>query len=459
MHPTARHTVRSVIFLALTWLALQSISLAQTPQYFPQFADGGGYVTTWYFTGFGEGSTSVTIEFFSQNGAPMSLVTDRGTSTAFDWTLGKTETTALHTLGGGGSARTGWAKVTSSRAVGAVEVFQYYRETGELISQVGVLPTDGVSNATLLVSSNTDRGTALALANPDSSPVNYSLRLLDNRGALLATSSLALGPGNHIAAYVYQIPGLERSANFEGSLEISSSSPFALVSLIFEGQNISSVPVLPGRYGTVDRAGLFKDLNLQAQQVKSKEVQFMAPAEQDLATYTSFLAQANTGLIRLLPRETYDGKLITRGGGAYYSFKRLTHEYGSGSDLLLQQGKLSVGFAGADFGFLTSLGDVAIESLTLDSPGVQYLASFVTPLKESDARQQQQLASAGFSIGSYFYQNRMTGQTQTTYALRSICYGGSDLLVVFRIIRTDTDGSIIVLWKQLKEFPTPVLQQ
>ena len=62
--------------------------------------------------------------------------------------------------------------------------------------------------------------------------------------------------------------------------------------------------------------------------------------------------------IRLLPREKYDRVIAINGGGAYYSFAQKTHEYGQGSDIELQQGNLSVGFAGADYGFLIDLGDV-----------------------------------------------------------------------------------------------------
>ena len=69
-----------------------------------------------------------------------------------------------------------------------------------------------------------------------------------------------------------------------------------------------------------------------------------------------------------LPRQKFDSdvykenqKSITlRGGGAFYSFSRLTHEYGGGSDLALDQGQFWVGFAGTDYGFFTNLGDVPL---------------------------------------------------------------------------------------------------
>jgi hypothetical protein len=101
--------------------------------------------------------------------------------------------------------------------------------------------------------------------------------------------------------------------------------------------------------------------------LSQKEQLFLAPADQDREAFSSFLTQPGTGITRLMPREHFDGVLLTRGGGAYYSFASQEHAYGFGSDLSLERGQLKVGFAGADFGFLTKLGDIPIESVTPDT--------------------------------------------------------------------------------------------
>ena len=99
-------------------------------------------------------------------------------------------------------------------------------------------------------------------------------------------------------------------------------------------------------------------------------------------------------MARLMPREKYDHVLVTRGGGADYSFTRLTNEYGWGTQIGLE-GYLSTGFAGADFGFLTSLGDIPLDGVTLDQPGIRYLADFVAPTKEPQAREQGRISGTG----------------------------------------------------------------
>jgi len=193
-------------------------------------------------------------------------------------------------------------------------------------------------------------------------------------------------------------------------------------------------------------------------QIKAKEAALLSPSKEDRRAHAAFLLQPGTGLVRLLPREKWDGKLSTRGGGAYYSFKRLTHEYGHGSDISLEQDSLSVGFAGANFGFMADIGDVPIETVTADAEAVQWMASFKTPSPEPDARKvQARLANGGFKEGEMSYQHRLPVNVGSTYVLRSVNYETSDVLVAFRVVRKDADGSVVLLWKMLQEFPKPTL--
>jgi hypothetical protein len=214
------------------------------------------------------------------------------------------------------------------------------------------------------------------------------------------------------------------------------------------------------------RDDVIKQIETKRAELSALEKNFLSPSAEDRAAYAEFLQQPHTGLIRLLPRETYDSNVLkenlkglsVRGGGAYYSFARLTHEYGYGSDIELSSGDLSVGFAGADFGMLTKLVDLPFEEITLEHPGMKFLAAYIPPGELPKARlEQRRFGGKGVTIDNQLYQRRMPVEVNTTYLLRSINYDDSDVLVAFRVIRKDTDGSLIIAWKLLKNFPKPEL--
>lgn len=218
----------------------------------------------------------------------------------------------------------------------------------------------------------------------------------------------------------------------------------------------SALPVLAQ---SANRTAVWKEIESLREQIKARENVLLEPAAEDRAAYAEFLRQPDTGLIRLLPREKYDSKLSMRGGGAYYSFSRLTHEYGYGSDISLEQGNLSVGFAGADYGMIAKLGDVRIEDVTLENPIVQYLAQHKPPTTEPEARIEQRRNSEETMKKDAVYKRHLTAIAGNTYVVRSINYGTSDVLVAFKIVRQDDDDSLILAWKMLKKYPTPRLER
>ena len=200
--------------------------------------------------------------------------------------------------------------------------------------------------------------------------------------------------------------------------------------------------VVAGFAQTQSREAILKEIETKRAELEALEKHFLAPSEEDRATYAEFLSQADTGLIRLLPREKFDTAVYTdekktitmRGGGAYYSFARKTHEYGQGSDISLERDHLKSGFVGGNFGILTLVGEVPLESVTLETPVAQAMAMPVADKRRSN-------------------QDRLPLKSNATYLLRSVDSSRSDVLVAFRVIRQETDGSAVILWKLLKSFP------
>lgn len=194
----------------------------------------------------------------------------------------------------------------------------------------------------------------------------------------------------------------------------------------------------------------------------------LAPATADRIAFTTFLKGKDTGLIRLLPREAFESetnharkKSISSGGGAYYSFGNRTHAIGFGSDLGFDHNNLSVGFGGFDYGMMTSIGDTPLDQITLADIRTRQIAAYRPPRTQTAAREEYRRTKSteGMTFDGLPYHSRLPVQENSTHLLRSISYRRSDVLVAFRLVRKETDGSLIIAWKLLKQYPTPGLER
>ena len=211
---------------------------------------------------------------------------------------------------------------------------------------------------------------------------------------------------------------------------------------------------------TQSRDDVIKQIEAKRAELAVLEQKVLAVADSDREEFASFLSQPQTGIIRLLPRETYDGNakraLAIRGGGAYYSFVRKTHEYGFGSDIELEREQLS---AGADFGLLLNLGDVSLEQAANDHAVTRALLDYTPPVKEVEIRAVQRKVWQGIELSGFTFKGRVPAKVSNTYLLRSVSIDRSDILAVFRVVREDTDGSLILVYKVLKTFPKPTMER
>jgi hypothetical protein len=210
------------------------------------------------------------------------------------------------------------------------------------------------------------------------------------------------------------------------------------------------------------REDMLKQIEAKRAELAVLENKLLAPSAEDKAAFVDLLKQENTGLIRLLPREKYDETpnkmtLTVRGGGAYYSFDRLTHAYGYGSDIELQQGYLSVGFAGCDYGIILKAGAISLDEVSVEHPSAFFLAAYKPATTEPQARVEQRRFGSGDTIDGIKYGERVKAEVGAAYVLRSINYDDSDILVALKVVRQDTDGSLIIAWKLLQKFPKPTL--
>lgn len=190
-------------------------------------------------------------------------------------------------------------------------------------------------------------------------------------------------------------------------------------------------------------------------QISVLEKEILQPAARDI----EIAEKQGCSAIRILPREKYDRVLAISGGGAYYSFFNKTHEYGHGNDLELQQGNFSVGFAGADYGFLKDLGEVALGNVDKETTEIAALLKYVPPADEPSIRAEAQKLWKGYEINGISFTSRVPAVAGHSFLLRSIDIDNSDIAVVFSVLRKDADGSLILFWKPIESFPKPTMQR
>ncbi len=218
-----------------------------------------------------------------------------------------------------------------------------------------------------------------------------------------------------------------------------------------------------------------------------------APNPHDLAKYKDFLGLDGTGIFRLFPDAGCVQKGIIRvdgecanhvPGASSYSFRGRTTMY----DIRFDYGDLIAdGFLSLPM--MVSLGDVDLENLTLASDGVKFLTAYKPASIFEGARNQYATIRVGTNVGDFLYANRLKPMVETTYAIRVVAYkpgnepwaafgrkparnpdseagrnllalkydNRQDLIVAFRVIRLDADGSVSILWRRISKKSAPKL--
>lgn len=165
-------------------------------------------------------------------------------------------------------------------------------------------------------------------------------------------------------------------------------------------------------------------------------------------------------VFKLVPRGMFDyehNELSIRGGGAYYSFVKKSHSYNEIPQIELQQGNLSVGFAGADYGFITDLGIISLADISRENKITDFLLNYQPKRVEAEAREEYRKGGKGFEIEKIKYSKEVAATVGHTYLLRAISYDEADALVAFTIHRKNDDGSLAIFWKTLENFEKPQL--
>jgi hypothetical protein len=209
-------------------------------------------------------------------------------------------------------------------------------------------------------------------------------------------------------------------------------------------------------------------------QPNDAEKLLLVPSPEIQQQFAEFLQRPDTGLIRMFPplrrRVISVAELATGrrpGFGMYaslYSFSKEKHGNGLNgyvdprlgwAELRLINGRFITGFTGEALGVLVALGDVPLETVTPESFGVTGLTNITPPADYFEAASLSRRNRAGFDLQRFRYGRSLPVVENMTYALRSTSNKRADVLVSFRVVRVEENGSLTLIWRKLKVYPKP----
>jgi hypothetical protein len=219
-----------------------------------------------------------------------------------------------------------------------------------------------------------------------------------------------------------------------------------------------------------------------------QELLAIAPDQAVAEKYNAFLQSPKTGIIKFVPDAGCDAdtrlvdasetcrKYSMPGGGSSYSFRTGEYRISRLADITFSGDRL-IASGVLTHGMLVSLGSVPLEDVSLSHPALRYLIDFQPAVNFEIAKTNDVLLIAGVRRDGFLYRRALPARENSTYVLRQIAYEGRvlrsamgvtyneldydrrrDIIVALRIVASDKDGAITVLWKELSTHDAPRLK-
>ena len=192
------------------------------------------------------------------------------------------------------------------------------------------------------------------------------------------------------------------------------------------------------------------------------------------------------------------------GGGSSFSFRKEDYTFDLHADITMK-GKLLYSMGTLAQGIMVSLGDVPLGEVSLKSEGISFLDEFIPGRTAEEIDAQTATFNAGVRQGRFLYARGFNIEPDATFALRVVAYRANlqkqieltkeqraaldravrdnpdpifrelrgvpadpvtfsdplfgdlrkDIIVAFRITKVGADGSVTLIWKELKRADSP----
>lgn len=215
---------------------------------FPQFADGGGFATTFSFVEMDTTDSSAGIlEVFQQNGEPREVRIGFQVGSVFDLVFQGTAF-FLRTSGEGQTAVPGWARATAPEDAQGVATIEFRDKRGSLVTLVSVVAEPPGRGFLVPVRRSREVNTGIAVANVSDSAETIDITVtIDGRDTY--HSALVLKERMQVAKFIdeFEFDEGDLPGEFSGTVRIDVrgiQESVGVLGLILEDGVLSSVPAL-----------------------------------------------------------------------------------------------------------------------------------------------------------------------------------------------------------------------
>ena len=212
----------------------------------------------------------------------------------------------------------------------------------------------------------------------------------------------------------------------------------------------------------------------------------------DLSRYSEFLKADKTGIFKLFPDHDCVTNNVVRVDGKCENFVMASSSFSFRTGAYVHPYYHDLGFDNDEIlsdaffsqGIIAALGDIPIEEVGQNTDGLKYLFELKPSTDPETARRRAIEFKAGVDFGGFRYARSAVPTENTTYVLRSIAYNvanslppasnmtsvselrfhtlaidkRADVIIAFRIVRKDANGSLTIVWKELSRTEAPKIK-
>ncbi len=221
--------------LTSTPIADLTVSPRFSPIYFPQIADGGGYLSFLALVNTSSSIQTGVLEFYRDDGSPLAVNQLGGVSGShFQYNIPANGVYVFQTDGSPLDTNTGFAQLLpdSGNTAPVSSGFFSFMQNNVRVTETGVPATIPTTHVRLFIDTSRGHNTGVALAASGTSSATATIRAYQQDGItpIGTEKTITLSPKEHRAAFVDEMVGT-LPGNFVGVLDVSSTQPFVAIAL------------------------------------------------------------------------------------------------------------------------------------------------------------------------------------------------------------------------------------